>query len=173
MRRVVVSLLCALLMAAVLPAADKGGDYAVREKGGPKPEAKPDKASVYIVRPAKLGMAIRIWAFADDTLLGLTKGQTYTHVYLDPGTYVFWARAENVSAIEYTVDAGETYYFKQKVKMGGLKARVKAEFLSEDEGLAALKKCKKYSTLTEAGKARGEEIATEKYSTAQEKAAGG
>ena len=76
-------------------------------------------------------------------------------------------------AIEYTVEAGETYYFKQKVKIGGLKARVRAEFLSEDEGLAALKKCEKYSTLTEAGTARGEEIAAEKLSTAKEKAAGG
>jgi len=171
MRRVVVSLLCVLLMAAVLPAGDK--DYAVREEGGPTSEAKPDKASVYIVRPSNVGGAIRIWAFADDTLLGMTKRKTYTHAYFDPGTYLFWSRAENVSAIEHTVEAGRTYYFKQKVKLGALKARVRAEFLSENEGLAALKKCKMYSTLTEAGKARGEEIATEKYSTAQEKAAGG
>lgn len=171
MRHVVVSLLCLVLMAAALPAADK--DYAVRVKGGPTPEAQPDKASVYIVRPANMGKAIRIWAFADETVLGLTKGNTYTHVYLDPGTYVFWSRAENVSAVEYAVVAGETYYFKQKVKMGGFKARVRAEFLSEDEGLEALKKCEKYSTLTEAGKARGGEIVAEKYATAKEKAAGG
>jgi len=171
MRRVVVSLLCTLLLAAVLPAADK--DYAVREKGGPTPEAQPDKASVYIVRPANLGKAIRIWAFADETPLGVTKGNTFAHVYLDPGTYVFWSRAENVSAIEYSVEAGKTYYFKQKVKMGGLKARVGAEFLSEDDGLEDLEKCEMYYTLTDEGRTRGQEIAAEKYATAKEKAAEG
>ena len=128
---------------------------------------------MYIVRPAKMGMAIRIWAFADEAVLGMTKGRTFTHAYVDPGTHIFWARAENVSAVEYTVEAGRTYYLKQKVKMGGFKARVRVEFLSDDEGLKALKKCGKHSTLTEAGKARGAEIVVEKYSTAKEKAAGG
>jgi len=115
MRRVVVSLLCVLLMAAVLPAGDK--DYAVREEGGPTSEAKPDKASVYIVRPSNVGGAIRIWAFADDTLLGMTKRKTYTHAYFDPGTYLFWSRAENVSAIEHTVEAGRTYYTRGAEEM--------------------------------------------------------
>lgn len=168
MRRITVGTLCFLLVSTVGLAGDP--DYAVRENGGPMFENQPDKASVYVVRPANMGKAIRIWAFADESVIGLTKGNTYTHVYLDPGTYIFWSRAENVSAIEYEVAAGQTYFIKHKVKMGGLKARVRTEFLSEEEGLAALKKCEKYSTLTDAGKARGAEISAEKYAVAKEKA---
>jgi len=169
MRRVVVSVLCVLLVATALSASDE--DFAVRTKEIPKIEVQPDKALVYVVRPAKLGMAIRIWAFSDETALGMTKGKTFSHAYVDPGSHVFWARAENVSAVEHEVEAGKTYYLKQKVKMGGLKARVRVEFLSEEEGLEALKKCGKHSVLTESGLARAAEIAAEKYETAKEKAA--
>jgi len=169
MHRVVVCLLCVMLPAAVLCAGNP--DFAVREKGGPRPEANPDKASVYIVRPANVGKAIRIWAFADESALGMTKGNTYTHVYLDPGSYIFWSKAENVSAMEFAVEAGKTYFFKQKAKVGALKARVKVEFLEETEGREALEKCEKYSTLTDAGRARAAEIAAEDFSTAREKAA--
>lgn len=160
------------MLAATAPVA-AGEDYAVREKGGPRPEAKPDQASVYIVRPANLGKAIRIWAFADDAVLGVTKGNTYTHVYLDPGTYIFWSKAENVSAVEFEVKAGKTYYFKQKAKMGGLKARVKVQFLPEDEGLEALDECEKFSTLTEAGKTKGATVSSKNYEKARKKVAKG
>jgi hypothetical protein len=135
-----------------------------------RPEVLPDKASVYVVRPAKMGMAIRMWAFADDTVLGLTKGDTYAHAYLEPGEYTFWSRAENVSAVNQVVEAGKTYYLKQKVKMGGFKARVSVEMLSESEGLEVLEKCASFSTLTEAGKVRAAEIAAEKGEIAEEKA---
>jgi hypothetical protein len=170
MRAVVI---CAVLVVLIAPAVAISGDedYAVREKGVVRPEALPDKASVYIVRPAKMGMAIRMWAFADDTVLGLTKGDTYAHAYLEPGEYTFWSRAENVSAVKHTVEAGKTYYFKQKVKMGGLKARVSVEFLSDAEGQEVLDECNSFSKLTDAGKARAAEIAGEKQDVADEKAA--
>jgi hypothetical protein len=170
MRAVIICAVLVVLMASAFAMAGDE-DYAVREKAVVRPEVLPDKASVYIVRPAKLGMAIRMWAFADDRVLGLTKGDTYAHAYLEPGEYTFWSRAENVSAVKYTVEAGKTYYFKQKVKMGGFKARVSVEFLSDAEGQAVLDKCAKFSTLTDAGKARAAEIAAEKEAVAEEKAA--
>jgi hypothetical protein len=117
-----------------------------------------------------MGMAIRMWAFADDTVLGLTKGDTYAHAYLEPGEYTFWSRAENVSAVNQVVEAGKTYYLKQKVKMGGFKARVSVEVLNEAEGREVLEKCASFSTLTEAGKVRAAEIAAEKGEIAEEKA---
>lgn len=169
MRSIVTCAVCVVLLSSVV-AFGGDDDYAVREKAVVRPEVLPDKASVYVVRPAKMGSAIRMWAFADDTVLGLTKGDTYAHAYLDPGSYTFWSRAENVSAVEQTVEAGMTYYLKQSVKMGGLKARVKVEFLSEAEGLEALEKCKSFSKLTDAGTARAAEIAAEKEAVADEKA---
>jgi hypothetical protein len=161
---------CVLLGAGVVGAGDKD-DYAIREKKVVRPEVLSDKASVYVVRPAKMGMAIRMWAFADDIALGLTKGDTYAHAYLEPGDYTFWSRAENVSAINHTVEAGKVYYFKQQVKMGGLKARVSVEFLSDAEGQEVLDKCASFSILTDVGKVRAAEIAAEKREKADEKAA--
>jgi hypothetical protein len=169
MRSIVTCAVCVVLMTSAV-AIGGGDDYAVREKAVVRPEVLPDKASVYVLRPAKMGMAIRMWAFADDTVLGLTKGDTYAHAYLDPGSYTFWGRAENVSAIDQEVEAGKTYYLKQSVKMGGLKARVKVEFLDDAEGLKALEKCKSFSKLTDAGRARAAEIAAEKQDVADEKA---
>jgi hypothetical protein len=171
MRSLVIAAVCVVLTATTLAVAGDEEDFAVREKAAVRPEVLPDKASVFVVRPAKMGMAIRMWAFADDTVLGLTKGDTYAHAYLEPGEYTFWSRAENVSAVKQAVEAGKTYYFKQGVKMGGLKARVSVEFLSEAEGLEVLEKCASYSTLTEAGKTRAAEIAAEKSEVADEKAA--
>ena len=171
MRAAVICAACSVLLMTGGAFAGDDDDYAIREKKVVRPEVLPDKASVYIVRPAKMGMAIRMWAFADDTALGLTKGDTYAHAYLDPGEYTFWSRAENVSAIKQTVEAGKTYYFKQKVKMGGLKARVSVEFLSDAEGQEVLDKCASFSILTDVGKVRADEIAAEKGDTADEKAA--
>lgn len=171
MRNCVAIAVCVVLMAPAVVVAGEKDDYAVREKKVVRPEVLPDKASVYIVRPAKMGMAIRMWAFADDTALGLTKGDTYAHAYLEPGEYTFWSRAENVSAVNHTVEAGKIYYFKQQVKMGGLKARVSVEFLSDAEGQEVLDKCASFSILTDVGKVRAAEIAAEKRATADEKAA--
>ena len=171
MRAVTICAACSVLLFAGGAVAGNEDDYAIRKKEVVRPEVRSDKATVYIVRPAKMGAAIRMWAFADDIALGLTKGGTYAHAYLEPGDYTFWSRAENVSAVIQTVEAGKTYYFKQKVKMGGLKARVSVEFLSDADGREALEKCKSYSILTDSGKVRAAEIAAEKREKADEKAA--
>jgi hypothetical protein len=106
-------------------------------------------------------------------VLGLTKGDTFAFAYVEPGERLFWSRAENVSALTTNVEAGKTYYLKQNVRMGGLKARVKLEILDETEGHEMLEKCGHHSTLTDAGKARAAEIAAEKLAVAKEKAAKG
>lgn len=170
MRALVICLTCCALFAPGICCSEEE-DFAVREKAVVRPEVLPDKALIYVVRPAVGGTAVRMWAFADETALGVTRGDTYTHAYLDPGEYTFWSRAENVSALKQSVEAGKTYYLKQAVKMGGLKARVAIEFLSEAEGREVLDKCAHHSTLTEAGKTRAAEIAAEKLAAAEEKAA--
>jgi len=168
---VVCAVICAVFAPGVSVAEDE--DFAVREKAVVRPEIEADKALIYIVRPTSAGTAIRMWVFADDTVLGLTKGDTYASAYVEPGEHLFWSRAENVSALTATVEAGKTYYLKQNVRMGGLKARVKLEILDETEGHEMLAKCGHHSTLTEAGRARAAEIAAEKLAVAKEKAAKG
>jgi hypothetical protein len=168
MRTLILGFLSALLLVAA-PAVLAGDLFTVQKKKV-NAEASSDAALVYVVRPAFMGKAIKMWAFADETPLGVNKGKHYHFATVPAGTHVFWAKSENTSALELEVKAGETYYLKQFVKMGGMKARVKLGLISEQEGQAAIAKCKN-TQLTEEGKARGAEIAAEKHQVAIEKAA--
>lgn len=130
-------------------------------------------AIVYVVRPASFqGKVIKSWAFVDQEPIGVNKGKHYTFASVEPGKHVFWARAENTSALELDIEAGKTYYLKQKVKTGALKARIKLIQIDETEGQVAVEKCK-YTQLTEAGRARALEIVEGKYETALKKSGSG
>lgn len=145
-----------------------GDDF--KEKMGALEEVEPeaDKALVYILRPATMGMGIRIWTFAGQQPLIVTHGKQGGYVYLDPGSYLFWSRAENVNVMELELKAGEVYWIKQKVKMGFGKARTNLVLMSEAEGREALAKCT-HVQLTDAGRARASEIAKEKWDVVQKK----
>ncbi len=147
------------------------GELFTVEKETRMAEAKDGHATIYVVRPAMIGKAIKFWAFCDDTPLGVTKGKTYTFGHVPAGKHVFWAKAENVSALEMEVEAGKTYYLWQKARMGGMKARVKLTEATEAEGKAALKKAGKYTSLTGEGETRAKELAGEYLARAKEKAA--
>lgn len=147
------------------------GEIIEIHKGGQLGEPTSDQALVYFLRPSMLGKAVKTWAFVDDQVVGATKGKTCTFGHVSPGTHVFWAKAENVSAVEMEVAAGKTYYLKQAARMGGLKARVKLIPLDEGEGRETLGKCKKTTTLTAAGEERATELIGEYHERALEKAA--
>ena len=100
------------------------------------------KALVYIVRPSFLGKLIQFKTFCGEELIGYTVGKTYLHTFLDPGTHKIITKAENKRELEITVEAGKTYYIKQKVGFGLIKARVKLMLLNENEGEYALSKSK-------------------------------
>lgn len=147
------------------------GELFTVEKETRMAEAKSGHATIYVVRPAMVGKAIKFWAFSDDTPIGVTKGKTYTFGHVPAGKHVFWSKAENVSALEIEVEAGKTYYLWQKARMGGMKARVKLTEATEAEGKAALEKAGKYTSLTGEGETRAKEIAGEYLARAREKAA--
>jgi hypothetical protein len=128
------------------------------------------EAAVYFMRPATLGFAVNFWAFVDDTVVGVTKGNTYTFAAVPAGEHVIWSRSGNVSALKVTLEAGKSYYFEQKVRMGGVKARVSLEPMDEAAALEALAK-DDYTTLTEEGKTQGAEYLAEDYAEALEIAA--
>jgi hypothetical protein len=122
-------------------------------------EASPDKALIYVMRPANVGFAIKSWFFADDEVLGVNKGNSYFFAHVNPGKHVFWSKSENVDALEMEVKGGEIYYFQQHVQMGWGKARTKIEVVDGEEGRRILAKCPKHSLMTETGRARGQELA--------------
>lgn len=106
-----------------------------------------DKALVYFLRPGLAGSAIMFWQYVDDKLISVNHGRHYSFALLEPGEHLFWAKAENVSAFKMNVEAGQTYYIQQKVRVGFMRARVKLVLLQNKESIdKALAKSKRYVT---------------------------
>jgi len=128
------------------------------------PTPGPNEAVVYFVRPANLGFAINFWAFVDQRPLGMTKGNQHLAATVPAGERIVWSRSGNVSALKMSFEAGQTYYLEQKVKMGGLRARVTLEVLDAEAGRKAVDETKPAPPPDEPE--RGEEIAATEYAEA-------
>jgi hypothetical protein len=133
----------------------------------PRGEVHADQALIYVVRPAAVGFAVPTYSFANQKLLGVNHGNGYFWVYLAPGEYLFWSKAENVDGLRLAVEAGQTYYFHQKIVPGWVKARTALEPLPAAEGEEMIDRCKKVSELTEKQRSRGEEHAAESWERVQ------
>ena len=144
-----------------------GGELVRFDKDQSMGDAAPDKALIYVVRPAKKGSAVKSFFFCDEDLLGINKGRSHFFAQIDPGKHLFWSKSENVDALELEVEAGETYYFQQQVKMGAMKARTKLALLTQAEGKELLGKCENHGTLTAEGEERGNELAKSHFEKAQ------
>ncbi|MDH3284166.1 MAG: DUF2846 domain-containing protein [Acidobacteriota bacterium] len=160
-----------VLVALVSGAPAVAGKYTVEEKTDRLAEPEEERATIYIVRRAKAGALIYFWSFADDQLVGVTRGPGYNWAYLEPGQYTIWSKAENVSAITLEVEAGKTYYIRQTALPGFGKARVRTELVSEQKWQDLMKKVKKISIPTEEGLEKARELAAKHLGLAREKAA--
>ena len=59
---------------------------------------------------------------------------------MTPGPHYFCSRAENHSAIALNVEAGKTYYLRQEIQEGIMKARTKLEVMEDDKAQKKLEK---------------------------------
>lgn len=125
----------------------------------------PGEAAVYFVRPAAMGLAINFWSFVDETPAGATKGRTYNWIAVPAGEHLIWSSSGNVSALKMNLEAGKSYYFEQKVKMGGLRARVELVPLADADREEAFEKTK-YATLTAEGAETAKERLAEHHAEA-------
>lgn len=99
------------------------------------------KVLVYIVRPSMFGLLVRFDTYCNGFNIGFTKGKSYLFTITDPGKLIFKAEAENDDIFDLNTEADNTYFIKQEVSPGLLKARVNYSSLRENEGRKALKKC--------------------------------
>jgi len=155
------ALLAVSLFSLAAAAADISQTFEEKKMATPGP----GEAAVYFVRPATMGLAINFWAFVDETPVGVTKGHTYVWATVPAGEHLIWSSSGNVSAVNVNLEAGKSYYFEQKAKMGGIRARVALEPLAEADRAAAFEKCK-YSSLTAEGVAKGKELLAEHHADA-------
>ncbi len=98
-----------------------------------------------------------------------TQGRSYIYALVDPGEHVFWSKADNLSAIRMTVEAGKTYYLGQKPGLGVVRGRVKLTVLDESKAQSLLKKYK-YMTFTHKGAVLAQRMSKKFFPKAQNKA---
>jgi len=109
------------------------------------------KALIYFVRPASIGFLIKFKVFIDENLIGFTKGKNYLYAILEPGKHKILTKSENTSKLELEVEAGKTYFIKQKVGIGFFIARNKMRLVNEIDGKLAFNKCRPAKTLLDEG----------------------
>lgn len=168
MKKTILTLLVLALLAG--PTAMAGEFYTKHKKADKRfGEPTEDQALVYVVRGAKMGGAIRTWAFHDEELIGVTRASGYAFALVPPGERLIWSKAENTSALRVNLEAGRTYYFKQKILPGIGKARVKLMPIDEAEATKIMRKCG-WCEATAAGRERGAEIAANRIERAAKQA---
>jgi hypothetical protein len=158
-------MLLVIAMAALTVA--QAADMYTKHKGDKRRgEATDDMALVYFFRPATMGAAIKTWGFVDDQLVGVSKAKGYYFAPVPAGKHIVWSKAENTSAVEVDLKAGETYYFKQGIRMGFNKARVETMQIDATEAEKYFKKCS-FCEVSEEGRTRGAEIAANRMERAE------
>jgi len=121
-------------------AQDKEVKYSVEtdKSQHPTPDQPADKALIYVLRPAMMGMAIQTRLAVDGDWKGVNRANNYFFFTLDPGDHYFCSASENHSVMKLKVEAGKTYYVQQHIRMGMMKARNKIDPMSDEEGKAKL-----------------------------------
>ncbi len=105
----------------------------------PTPEPSADKAMIYVLRTSMLGYKIASKLAVDGKWMGVNRGKTYFYFSVDPGKRYFCSEAENQDYLSLDVEAGKTYFLKQRVEMGMWKARTDLVVVEEAKGREELK----------------------------------
>lgn len=103
------------------------------KKQHPTPDAPADRALVYVMRTTIIGYKIHSKLAVDGKWMGVNRGRTYFFFTLDPGEHYFCSEAENQDYITLAVEAGKTYYLKQRVEPGVWKARTDLAVIDEEK----------------------------------------
>jgi hypothetical protein len=130
---------------ASVPMASMEQDSAL--KAFSQPEA--NKAGLYIYRTSGLNILMGFWGFdvtkkvfIDGVCLGATAPKTYFYKEITPGQHQVQTESEFYSnTISFQAEGGKNYFCQQYIKMGIFNVGANVEMVSEQEGIAAVRKC--------------------------------
>lgn len=103
------------------------------KKQHPMPEVPADKAMIYVMRTFALGWKIHSKLAVDGKWMGVNRGGTYFFFTLEPGEHYFCSESENQDYLALKVEAGKTYYLKQRAQPGIWKARTDLAVIDEEK----------------------------------------
>jgi hypothetical protein len=99
---------------------------------------EPNKAMIYVVRPASVGALIRFNVFVDDqeakSEMGYTRGSQYIYFSVPVGEHKIYSKAENWAEINVTAKANDIIYIQQEPSMGLIMARNNLSSLEDYQG---------------------------------------
>jgi hypothetical protein len=112
-----------------------------------------EQASLYIYRNESLGRGVKMTVLIDGTAEGQTVAESYIHQTLSPGKHVIVSKAENDASVSIDMQAGQTYFVWQEVKMGFVSARSALHVVDEQKGRAGVEQSTLIQTPSDVGKA--------------------
>ncbi len=83
-----------------------------------------DKAVVYFTRTSSMGFAINFSYYDSAVFIGKFSAPKYMRYECEPGSHLFWSKAENRSFVKADLEAGKIYFIEAIPKMGAVKAGV-------------------------------------------------
>lgn len=108
----------------------------------PEIKAKPDSATLVIIRDAWMGSPIVFWHYVDGKLIGETQGKTYFIANANPGLHYVVTATENTVVYQMDLQSGKTYYLRDGVIMGMWRARSSGFTpLTPQQAMEAIKEC--------------------------------
>lgn len=112
-----------------------------------------DQASLYIYRNESLGRAVKMTVLIDGAPVSQTVAESYIHLTLPPGEHVILSKAENDASINIDMQAGQTYFVWQEVKMGVLSARSALHVVDAQKGRSGVEQSTLIQTPSHEGNA--------------------
>lgn len=102
-------------------------------------------AKIYVIRPTVFGSGVKTKTYQNDQLIGKLGPKSYLawEVDCDKGDINIISKSENKDTLTINPIAGESYFIRQKIKMGFVIARTKLEFIDENEAKEYLKEIKR------------------------------
>jgi hypothetical protein len=153
-----------LLLASLLVLGGCATSHMLKPEQPPELVAKPDAATVVIIRDTFFGGAIVIWNYLDGKMIGETMGNSYFITTVPAGPHYLVAATENTGVAHFDFKPGKTYYLRQGIAMGMWRARTSGYHpIPAQEAAASMKKCTYYEYDPKAG---GEDMDPQLYQTA-------
>jgi len=97
--------------------AAKPSEVTVYPKETPFVCPAPDKGLVYFYRP-KISeyRGVDYFVYNGFEKIGALRAGSYFHYYAEPGTQVFWAKANSIQQVAFSVEPGKTYFVRSDLK---------------------------------------------------------
>ncbi len=116
MRRSFLKFTLALTAAALVSGCATGVKHAEMAASMPKPKA--GEGRIYFFRPSTFGLALQPNILLNGQLVGQSKAGGFFFVDKPAGKYVASASTETENSLSFTLDPGETKYFRVSIGFG-------------------------------------------------------